>query len=120
MIFVYGWGLIGAAVLLSVLLPMLWKARKGPNLWQDSYFWLLGGVALSAFATGEIMLVRVIQVVTTGQPLLAQPAPLAMAASITAVVAIALKLRSVSIMRPRVGLLSFVACLLWAVLALTI
>lgn len=120
MIFVYGWGLVGAVALLAVLIPMLWKARKAPGLWQDSYFWLLSGVALSALATGEVMAARVYQVLTLGRALIAQPAPLAIAASITATVAIALKLRSVSIMRPRVGLLACIACLLWAVLAMTL
>jgi hypothetical protein len=120
MVLVYGWAMIGCVILLGVLVPMLWKARKASGLWRDSYFWLLAGVAVSALAVGEVMLARVIQTFALGKALHAQPAPLAMLATITAAVAIALKLRSVAITKPRTGLLAIIACLVWAALMLAV
>ena len=118
MIVAYGWGVIGCTILVLSFGRMLWTAwtKTTPRtLWADSYFWLLGGVAVGALALGEIMLVRVFLALGEGVEYV-QPAPLGIIAALTVVTAVFMKMRALAINNPRQGTLFMWLCGAWSLI----
>ena len=116
MIIAYGWGVIGCVILVLSFGRMLLNAwHKAPlkMLWNDSYFWLLSGVAVTSVATAEIMAVRIFQALGEGTRY-AQPATFGILAALTSIVAVFMKMRALAINRPDRGRLFIWLCGGWA------
>ncbi len=115
-LFIYGTGFVLCAFILTSMIQLIYeRILERKTLWHDVFFWLAGGMLLTAGGFGWMAIYRTWRILSGNPVVYAQPETPAVVMVVAIMLGLNSYMRAIAIQHPVRGTWYLLFCVAWAV-----